>query len=190
MSKVKQLIKSSLQNIQIKEYQRELSSQMRDYDSWIRGQEAPLLVSGHATEKSGNVRSLSDYTWRKCHKCLTNESKSVSDEGWKMKNAGEDAKGSSDIVSYQLFCKDRQDSTKSPVLTILSVNAGQFRWLREQIRDGRVEEDLLLLNFQEGTYSELAIPMLADAYLNRQDIWHCCTGMKTLSVMPNDRILG
>ena len=169
MSKVKQLIKSSLQNIQIKEYQRELSSQMRDYDSWIRGQEAPLLVPGHTTKKSENVHSLSDYTWENCCKCLTNESKSTLDEGLETKNAGEDAKSLSNVISYQVFRKSRQDSTKSPVLSMLSMNAGQFWQLREQICDGRLEEDLLLLNFQDGTYSELAIPMLADAYLNRQD---------------------
>lgn len=162
---IKQTIKRVLQERQRKEYQKELASQLRDYDSWIRGQEAPLLVSGHVAEKSGKSFSVSDYTWISCSKCLTNESKLQLDGGAEMKNAGKDAERSTECISYQVFCKKQPDSTKSPIMTLLSMKAGQFPELQNQIKDGTLEEDVLLLNFQDGEYSELAIPMITEAFL-------------------------
>lgn len=44
VSKIKSGIKTILQDVQQKKYTRELLSQKMDYDSWIRGQEAPLLL--------------------------------------------------------------------------------------------------------------------------------------------------
>ena len=162
---IKQTIKRVLQERQRKEYRKELVSQLRDYDSWIRGQEAPLLVSGHVAEKSGKSFSVSDYTWISCSKCLTNESKLQLDGGTEMKNAGKDAERSTECISYQVFCKKQPDSTKSPIMTLLSMKAGQFPELQNQIKDGTLEEDVLLLNFQDGEYSELAIPMITEAFL-------------------------
>lgn len=162
---IKQTIKRVLQERQRKEYCKELVSQLRDYDSWIRGQEAPLLVSGHVAEKSGKSFSVSDYTWISCSKCLTNESKLQLDGGAEMKNAGKDAERSTECISYQVFCKKQPDSTKSPIMTLLSMKAGQFPELQNQIKDGTLEEDVLLLNFQDGEYSELAIPMITEAFL-------------------------
>ena len=162
---IKQIIKRFLQERQRKEYRKELASQLRDYDSWIRGQEAPLLVSGHVAEKSGKSFSVSDYTWISCSKCLTNESKLQLDGGTEMKNAGKDAERSTECISYQVFCKKQPDSTKSPIMTLLSMKAGQFPELQNQIKDGTLEEDVLLLNFQDGEYSELAIPMITEAFL-------------------------
>lgn len=162
---IKQTIKRVLQERQRKEYRKELASQLRDYDSWIRGQEAPLLVSGHVAEKWGKSFSVSDYTWISCSKCLTNESKLQLDDGAEMKNAGKDAERSTECISYQVFCKKQPDSTKSPIMTLLSMKAGQFPELQNQIKDGTLEEDVLLLNFQDGEYSELAIPMITEAFL-------------------------
>lgn len=162
---IKQTIKRVLQERQRKEYRKELASQLRDYDSWIRGQEAPLLVSGHVAEKSGKSFSVSDYTWISCSKCLTNESKLQLDDGAEMKNAGKDAERSTECISYQVFCKKQPDSTKSPIMTLLSMKVGQFPELQNQIKDGTLEEDVLLLNFQDGEYSELAIPMITEAFL-------------------------
>ena len=162
---IKQIIKRFLQERQRKEYRKELASQLRDYDSWIRGQEAPLLVSGHVAEKSGKSFSVSDYTWISCSKCLTNESKLQLDGGAEMKNAGKDAERSTECISYQVFCKKQPDSTKSPIMTLLSMKAGQFPELQNQIKNGTLEEDVLLLNFQDGEYSELAIPMITEAFL-------------------------
>ena len=162
---IKQTIKRVLQERQRKEYRKELVSQLRDYDSWIRGQEAPLLVSGHVAEKSEKSFSVSDYTWISCSKCLTNESKLQLDGGAEMKNAGKDAERSTECISYQVFCKKQPDSTKSPIMTLLSMKAGQFPELQNQIKNGTLEEDVLLLNFQDGEYSELAIPMITEAFL-------------------------
>lgn len=162
---IKQTIKRVLQERQRKEYRKELASQLRDYDSWIRGQEAPLLVSGHVAEKWGKSFSVSDYTWISCSKCLTNESKLQLDGGAEMKNAGKDAERSTECISYQVFCKKQPDSTKSPIMTLLSMKAGQFPELQNQIKNGTLEEDVLLLNFQDGEYSELAIPMITEAFL-------------------------
>ena len=162
---IKQTIKRVLQERQRKEYRKELVSQLRDYDSWIRGQEAPLLVSGHVAEKSGKSFSVSDYTWISCSKCLTNESRLQLDGGTEMKNAGKDAERSTECISYQVFCKKQPDSTKSPIMTLLSMKAGQFPELQNQIKNGTLEEDVLLLNFQDGEYSELAIPMITEAFL-------------------------
>ena len=161
---IKQTIKRVLQERQRKEYQKELASQLRDYDSWIRGQEAPLLVSGHVAEKSGKSFSVSDYTWISCSKCLTNESKLQLDGGAEMKNAGKDAERSVECISYQVFYKKQQDSTKSPIMTLLSMKARQFLELQDQIKAGMLEEDILLLNFQDGEYSELAISMITEAF--------------------------
>ena len=82
-----------------------------------------------------------------------------------MKNAGKDAERSTECISYQVFCKKQPDSTKSPIMTLLSMKAGQFPELQNQIKDGTLEEDVLLLNFQDGEYSELAIPMITEAFL-------------------------
>ncbi len=161
---IKQTIKRFLQERQRKEYQKELASQLRDYDSWIRGQEAPLLVSGHATEKSEESVALSDYTWKNCQKYLTNESKLQSNGRTKTENAGKDAERPIKCISYQVFYKKHPDSTKSPVMTLLSMKAGQFLELQDRIKDGALEEDILLLNFQDGEYSELAIPMITAAF--------------------------
>lgn len=169
---IKQTIKRFLQERQRKEYQKELTSQLRDYDSWIRGQEAPLLVSGHATEKSEETFAVSDYTWKNCSKCLTNESKSKPNDGPEMENAGKDAKRHTECISYQVFYKKHPDSTKSPVMTLLSMKAGQFLELQDRIKDGALEEDILLLNFQDGEYSELAIPMIAQAFADLYDPDH------------------
>lgn len=169
---IKQIIKRFLQERQRKEYQKELASQLRDYDSWIRGQEAPLLVSGHATEKSEETFTVSDYTWKSCLKCLTNESKTKSDDGPEMENAGKDAELFAECISYQVFHKKHPDSTKSPVMTLLSMKAGQFLELQDRIKDGAPEEDILLLNFQDGEYSELAIPMITEAFSELRDPEH------------------
>lgn len=166
---IKQTIKRFLQERQRKEYRKELASQLRDYDSWIRGQEAPLLVSGHATEKSEETFVVSDYTWKSCLKCLTNESKSKPNDRLEMENAGKDAKLFAECISYQVFYKKQPDSTKSPVMTLLSMKAGQFLELQDRIKDGALEEDILLLNFQDGEYSELAIPMIAQAFADLCD---------------------
>lgn len=169
---IKQIIKRFLQERQRKEYRKELASQLRDYDSWIRGQEAPLLVSGHATEKSEETFAVSDYTWKSCLKCLTNESKTKSDDGPEMENAGKDAELFAECISYQVFYKKHPDSTKSPVMTLLSMKAGQFLELQDRIKDGALEEDILLLNFQDGEYSELAIPMITEAFSELCDPEH------------------
>ncbi len=169
---IKQIIKRFLQERQRKEYRKELASQLRDYDSWIRGQEAPLLVSGHATEKSEETFTVSDYTWKSCLKCLTNESKTKSDDGPEMENAGKDAELFAECISYQVFHKKHPDSTKSPVMTLLSMKAGQFLELQDRIKDGAPEEDILLLNFQDGEYSELAIPMITEAFSELRDPEH------------------
>ena len=161
---IKQTIKRFLQERQRKEYQKELASQLRDYDSWIRGQEAPLLVSGHATEKSEETFAVSDYTWKSCLKCLTNESKSKPNDSLEMENAGKNAEQHAECISYQVFYKKHPDSTKSPVMTLLSMKAGQFLELQDRIKNGTLEEDILLLNFQDGEYSELAIPMITEAF--------------------------
>ena len=169
---IKQIIKRFLQERQRKEYRKELASQLRDYDSWIRGQEAPLLVSGHATEKSEETFTVSDYTWKSCLKCLTNESKTKSDDGPEMENAGKDAELFAECISYQVFYKKHPDSTKSPVMTLLSMKAGQFLELQDRIKDGALEEDILLLNFLDGEYSELAIPMITEAFSELRDPEH------------------
>ncbi len=169
---IKQIIKRFLQERQRKEYRKELASQLRDYDSWIRGQEAPLLVSGHATEKSEETFTVSDYTWKSCLKCLTNESKTKSDDGPEMENAGKDAELFAECILYQVFYKKHPDSTKSPVMTLLSMKAGQFLELQDRIKDGALEEDILLLNFQDGEYSELAIPMITEAFSELRDPEH------------------
>ena len=169
---IKQIIKRFLQERQRKEYRKELASQLRDYDSWIRGQEAPLLVSGHSTEKSEETFTVSDYTWKSCLKCLTNESKTKSDDGPEMENAGKDAELFAECISYQVFHKKHPDSTKSPVMTLLSMKAGQFLELQDRIKDGAPEEDILLLNFQDGEYSELAIPMITEAFSELRDPEH------------------
>ena len=96
---MKQTIKRVLQERQRKEYRKELASQLRDYDSWIRGQEAPLLVSGHVAEKSGKSFSVSDYTWISCSKCLTNESKLQLDGGAEMKNVRSKRVGSPAVLA-------------------------------------------------------------------------------------------
>lgn len=169
---IKQTIKRVLQERQRKEYRKELASQLRDYDSWIRGQEAPLLVSGHATEKSEETFAVSDYTWKSCLRCLTNESKLKSNDRLEMENAGKDAELFAKCISYQVFYKKQPDSTKSPVMTLLSVKAGQFLELQDRIKDGALEEDILLLNFQDGEYSELAIPMITEAFSELRDPEH------------------
>ena len=169
---IKQTIKRFLQERQRKEYQKELASQLRDYDSWIRGQEAPLLVSGHTTEKSEESFTVSDYTWEICSKYLTNESKTELNGRLKTENAGKDAEQSAECISYQVFYKKQPDSTKSPVMTLLSMKAGQFLELQDQIKDGTLEEDILLLNFQDGEYSELAIPMITQAFSELRDPEH------------------
>lgn len=169
---IKQTIKRFLQERQRKEYQKELASQLRDYDSWIRGQEAPLLVSGHTTEKTEESSAVSDYTWKSCSKYLTNELKIKPNGGRVIKNAGKDAKQSAECISYQVFYKKQPNSTKSPVMTLLSMKAGQFLELQDQIKDGAVEEDILLLNFQDGEYSELAIPMITEAFSELCDPEH------------------
>ncbi len=161
---IKQTIKKFLQERQRKEYQKELASQLRDYDSWIRGQEAPLLVSGHATEKSEETFAVSDYTWKSCLKYLTNESKSKPNDRLEMENAGKNAEQRAECISYQVFYKKHPDSTKSPVMTLLSMKAGQFLEVQDQIKDGMLEESILLLNFLDGEYSELAIPMITAAF--------------------------
>lgn len=169
---IKQTIKRFLQERQRKEYQKELASQLRDYDSWIRGQEAPLLVSGHATEKSDESFAVSDYTWKGCPKCLTNESKLNLDGRSKVENAGKDAEQPAECISYQVFYKKQPDSTKSPIMTLLSMKSGQFLALQNQIKDGMLEEDILLLNFQDGEYSGLAIPMIITAFSELRDPEH------------------
>ena len=161
---IKQTIKRFLQERQRKEYQKELASQLRDYDSWIRGQETPLLVSGHMTEKSEGSFTISDYTWKSCSKCLINESKLNPDGRSIVENAGKDAKQSAECISYQVFCKKQLDSISSPIMTLLSMNAGQFLELQDKIKAGKLKEDILLLNFQDGEYSELAIPMITQAF--------------------------
>jgi len=169
---IKQTIKRFLQERQRKEYQKELASQLRDYDSWIRGQEAPLLVSGHATEKLDESFAVSDYTWKGCPKCLTNESKLNLDGRSKVENAGKDAEQPAECISYQVFYKKQPDSTKSPVMTLLSMKSGQFLALQNQIKDGMLEEDILLLNFLDGEYSGLAIPMIITAFSELRDPEH------------------
>ena len=161
---MKQTIKKVLQERQRKEYRKELASQLRDYDSWIRGQETPLLVSEYVAEKSEKSFSVSDYTGESFPKCLTNETEMRLDGGSKMENAGKNSEPSLKCISYRVFCKKHQDSTKSPVMTLLSMNAGQFLKLQNRIKDGALEEDILLLNFQEGEYSELTVPMIAEAF--------------------------
>lgn len=161
---MKQTIKRVLQERQRKEYRKELASQLRDYDSWIRGQETPLLVSEYVAEKSEKSFSVSDYTGENFPKCLTNETKMRLDGGFKMENAGKNSEPSLKCISYRVFCKKHPDSTKSPVMTLLSMNAGQFLKLQNRIKDGALEEDILLLNFQEGEYSELTVPMIAEAF--------------------------
>ncbi len=161
---IKQTIKSFLQERQRKEYQKELATQLRDYDSWIRGQEAPLLVSGHATEKSEESVALSDYTWKNYQKYLANESKLQSNGRTKTENAGKDAERPIKCISYQVFCKKQPNSTKSPIMTLLSMKAGQFLEVQDQIKDGMLEESILLLNFLDGEYSELAIPMITEVF--------------------------
>lgn len=161
---IKQTIKRFLQERQRKEYQKELASQLRDYDSWIRGQEAPLLVSGHTTEKTEKSFAVSDYTWKSRSKYLTNELKTEPNGGHVIKNAGKDAERSVECISYQVFYKKQQDSTKSPIMTLLSMKARQFLELQDQIKAGMLEEDILLLNFQDGEYSELAISMITEAF--------------------------
>lgn len=161
---MKQTIKRVLQERQRKEYRKELASQLRDYDSWIRGQETPLLVSEYVAEKSEKSFSVSDYTGENSPKCLTNETKMRLDGGSKMENAGKNSEPSLKCISYRVFCKKHPDSTKSPVMTLLSMNAGQFLKLQNRIKDGALEEDILLLNFQEGEYSELTVPMIAEAF--------------------------
>ena len=88
---MKQTIKKVLQERQRKEYRKELASQLRDYDSWIRGQETPLLVSEYVAEKSEKSFSVSDYTGESFPKCLTNETKMRLDGGSKMENAGKNS---------------------------------------------------------------------------------------------------
>ena len=130
------------------------------------------MVSGHATEKSEETFAVSDYTWKSCLKCLTNESKTKSDDGPEMENAGKDAELFAECISYQVFYKKHPDSTKSPVMTLLSMKAGQFLELQDRIKDGALEEDILLLNFQDGEYSELAIPMITEAFSELCDPEH------------------
>ena len=161
---MKQTIKKVLQERQRKEYRKELASQLRDYDSWIRGQETPLLVSEYVAEKSEKSFSVSDYTGESFPKCLTNEMKMRLDGGSKMENAGKNSEPSLKCISYRVFYKKHPDSTKSPVMTLLSMNAGQFLKLQNRIKDRALEEDILLLNFQEGEYSELTVPMIAEAF--------------------------
>ena len=133
---MKQTIKKVLQERQRKEYRKELASQLRDYDSWIRGQETPLLVSEYVAEKSEKSFSVSDYTGESFPKCLTNETKMRLDGGSEMKNAGKNSEPSLKCISYRVFCKKHPDSTKSPVMTLLSMNAGQFLMLQNRIKDG------------------------------------------------------
>ena len=123
---MKQTIKRVLQERQRKEYRKELASQLRDYDSWIRGQETPLLVSEYVAEKSEKTFSVSDYTGENFQKCLTNETKMWLDGGSKMENEGKNSESSLKCISYRVFCKKHPDSTKSPAMTLLSMNAGQF----------------------------------------------------------------
>ena len=88
---MKQTIKKVLQERQRKEYRKELASQLRDYDSWIRGQETPLLVSEYVAEKSEKSFSVSDYTGESFQKCLTNETKMRLDGGSRRENAGKNS---------------------------------------------------------------------------------------------------
>ena len=64
-----------------------------------------------------------------------------------MENAGKNSEPSLKCISYRVFCKKHPDSTKSPVMTLLSMNAGQFLKLQNRIKDGVLEEDMSTAEF-------------------------------------------
>ncbi len=160
MSMIKQTIKKVLQERAEKEYQKELSSQMRDYDSWIRGQETPLLV--YYTNKKATVAVKECEKIKKEHK---NDRQKGEKAGHNDGNAGNHANGLRSPISYHVFHKEKNSSETVPILTLLELNMEQFITSLVQLRDGKIQEDVILLKLQEGIYSEFTIPLVADSFL-------------------------
>lgn len=155
MSKAKQIIKGMLQKKCARAYRKELDSQKKDYDSWIRGQEAPLLVSDI-------VRGI-------VYKSQTNDSISTPNDRDKSKNEGKNAKPTYQSCMYTISDRNRQGSGKNAEIKILSLFYAELPEHFQELADGTTGAELLLIRLQEGTLSGLALPLLYRAYCGACD---------------------
>lgn len=150
MSKAKQIVKEMLQKRCVRAYRKELDSQKKDYDSWIKGREAPLLVSD-------NVRNI------RC-KCQTNGELPLSNDGSGKKNAGKNAKTPFLSAGYCVYDKNRHKDRIGTKIKILPLSYKELSECLSEVADGTIGAELLLIRLQEGELSSLALPLLYRAY--------------------------
>lgn len=155
MSKAKQIVKEMLQKKCARAYQKELDSQKKDYDSWIRGQEAPLLVSDI-------VRDV------RC-KSQTNGEALLLNGGNKKQNAGNYAKPSSAAIGYAVYDKTQNRTGNHTKIKILPLFYRELLERLSEVADGTIGAELLLIRLQEGELNRLAIPLLFRAYWQRAE---------------------
>lgn len=144
-----------LQKKCVRAYRKELDSQKTDYDSWIRGQEAPLLVS--------------DIVKDIVYKSQTNDSISVPNDRDESQNEGKNAKSAYQSCMYTVYDRSRQGSGKTAEIKVLSLFYKELPEHLQEIADGAIGAELLLIRLREGTLSGLALPLLYRAYWGSYD---------------------
>lgn len=140
MSKIKDRIKAILREVQHQRYQKELASQKVDYDSWIRGQEAPLLHHAFNSDKE--------------NRCLKIEIQTKSYEPDISNNEGKTSKN-------VRIC--RIGEAASP-FQILEADVSTFMELLPAVQKGNVDEKVILVLINEGCISEFAWSLIYDAF--------------------------
>lgn len=150
MSKTKQIVKEMLQKKCVRAYQKELDSQKKDYDSWIRGQEAPLLVSDIVR----NVR----------YKSQTNGEDLLLNDGGKKRNAGKNAKVTSPTIEYSVYDKTQNRTENHKKIKMLPLFYKELLEHLSEVADGTIGAELLLVWLREGELNRLAIPLIYRAY--------------------------
>ena len=146
MSKIKSSLKAILTEVQHQKYNRELSSQKVDYDSWIRGQEAPLLLHGYNSDKED--------------KCLKIEMKKKSYETALEENDGK-------ISKNEILCSQYELKGQKGKLELLEVEIEELEKLLPQT--DKIEEKVILLLINKGTWNEIAFPLIYDAFLEEEE---------------------
>lgn len=150
MAKMKDGLKAILHDVQHKKYTKELLSQKVDYDSWIRGQEAPLLLCRHFSGKDNS--------------CLKIETKTLSYETEWKKNDGKISKNIVSCRTHLVNGKKNDDRNNTSVMELLEIPLDSWGKILPGIESGEIKEQLILVLINEGCLSELAIPMICEAF--------------------------
>lgn len=140
MSKIKDQIKAILREVQHQRYQKELASQKVDYDSWIRGQEAPLLRHAFHSDKE--------------NRCLKIEIQTKSYESDIFNNEGKTSKN-------VRICRIGEAAS---LFRMLEVDVSTFMELLPEVQKGNVDEEVILVLINEGCLSEFAWSLIYDAF--------------------------